>query len=278
MTPKGCRCNLAVATRQPWFSGTPPPVSWSASALSAWKYEKVIVSRQHLRTALKKERGHRPLNPSSQTAAKELKVWNQIRRTEEEPMEIGTMEHALLQDHCIQTEGTVSTAAARTTQSARFADHSEQDAQHRWNGSCHRCHGLRRVGCTSSMRAAPERSLGAVSVASAPCKGFSQRDLPSTRYANNPSAHMMRQGTTLKTMDARPSATNQCHRNTTPATVRTVSTTTHPLRLNITLRTLSMTSRHRHEYFGGAAIRGDLIDCDRLGSGPRHAGQVSRHT
>ena len=49
----------------------------------------------------------------------------------------------------------------------------------------------------------PERSLGAVSMASAPYKSFSQRDLPSTRYA-----HMMRQGTTLKTMDARPSATN----------------------------------------------------------------------
>src|SRR5438132_8686764 len=49
-------------------------------------------------------------------------------------------------------------------------------------------------------------------------------------------------------------------------------------RLNITFRTLSMTSRHRHEYFRGAAIRGDLIDRDRVGSGARHAGQVSRHT
>jgi len=136
----------------------------------------------------------------------------------------------------------------------------------------------RRVECTSSMRAALERSLGAVSLASAPCKGFSQRDLPSIRDAHNPSAHMMRQGTTLKTMDARPNATNQCHPNTTPATARTVSTTTHPRRLNITLRTLSMTSRHHHEYFRGAAIRGDLMDRDRLGSGPRHAGQVSRHT
>src|SRR6266850_7276145 len=136
----------------------------------------------------------------------------------------------------------------------------------------------RRVECTSSMRAAPERSLGAVSVASAPCKGFSQRDLPSTRYAHNPSTHMMRQGTTLKTMDARLSATNQCHRNTTPATARTVSTTTHPRRLNITLQTLSMPSRHHHEYFRRATIRGDLIDRDRLGTGPRHAGQVSRHT
>jgi len=37
-------------------------------------------------------------------------------------------------------------------------------------------------------------------------------------------------------------------------------------------------SRHRHEYFGGAAVCGDLMDHDRLGSGPRHAGQVSRHT
>jgi hypothetical protein len=37
-------------------------------------------------------------------------------------------------------------------------------------------------------------------------------------------------------------------------------------------------SRHCHEYFRGAAIRGDLIDRDRLGSGPRHARQVRRHT
>jgi len=57
----------------------------------------VIVSRQHLQTALKKERGHRPLNSSSQTASEKLNVWNQIRRIEEELMEMGTMEHALLQ-------------------------------------------------------------------------------------------------------------------------------------------------------------------------------------
>src|SRR5436309_10105281 len=79
-------------------------------------------------------------------------------------------------------------------------------------------------------------------------------------------------------MDARPSATTLGHRNTTPATARTVSATTHPRRLNITLRSLSMPSRHRHEYFREAAIRGDLIDRDRLGTGPRHAGKVSRHT
>src|SRR5207237_3282978 len=116
-------------------------------------------------------------------------------------------------------------------------------------------------------RAEPERSLGAVSMASAPWKGFSERDLSITRYAHNPSAHI--QGTTLKTMDAKPSATNQCHRNTTPITARTVSRMTHPRRLNIALRTLSMTSRHRHEYFRVAAIRRDLMDRDRLGSGPR---------
>jgi hypothetical protein len=68
-TPKGCRRNLAGLRRQPQFRDTPPPVSWSASALSARKYEKVIVSRQHLQTALKKEIGHRPLKPSSQTAS-----------------------------------------------------------------------------------------------------------------------------------------------------------------------------------------------------------------
>jgi hypothetical protein len=33
-----------------------------------------------------------------------LEVWNQIRRTEEEAMEMGTMEHALLPDHGVETE------------------------------------------------------------------------------------------------------------------------------------------------------------------------------
>jgi hypothetical protein len=40
-----------------------------------------------------------------------LEVWDQIRRTEEEAMEMGTMEEALLQNHCVGTEGAVSTAA-----------------------------------------------------------------------------------------------------------------------------------------------------------------------
>ena len=41
----------------------------------------------------------------------ELEVWDQIRRTEEELMERGTMEEALLQDHHVEAEGTVSKAA-----------------------------------------------------------------------------------------------------------------------------------------------------------------------
>ena len=41
----------------------------------------------------------------------ELRVWNQIRRTEEDAMERGTMEDSLLQDHSVEANGTVSTAA-----------------------------------------------------------------------------------------------------------------------------------------------------------------------
>ena len=37
--------------------------------------------------------------------AEELEVWDQIRRTEEEPMEMGTMDNRLLQDHSTGTEG-----------------------------------------------------------------------------------------------------------------------------------------------------------------------------
>lgn len=54
---------------------------------------------------MKKERGHRPLTQTAKRRAKELEMWDQIRRTEEELMEMGTMEHALLQDHGGGTEG-----------------------------------------------------------------------------------------------------------------------------------------------------------------------------
>jgi hypothetical protein len=37
-------------------------------------------------------------------------VWNQIRRTEEDPMEMGTMENTLLPDHGAETEGLVRAA------------------------------------------------------------------------------------------------------------------------------------------------------------------------
>ena len=40
----------------------------------------------------------RPLGLRAERRAKELTVWNQIRRIEKELMEMGTMEHALLQD------------------------------------------------------------------------------------------------------------------------------------------------------------------------------------
>ena len=42
--------------------------------------------------------------------AEELEVWDQIRRTEEEPMEMGTIDNPLLQDHGPGTEGPVSAA------------------------------------------------------------------------------------------------------------------------------------------------------------------------
>ena len=41
--------------------------------------------------------------------AKELDVWNQIRRTEEEPMEMGIKDNTPLHDHGAGTEGRVST-------------------------------------------------------------------------------------------------------------------------------------------------------------------------
>jgi len=54
-----------------------------------------------------KEKGHRPLTQAAERRAKELEVWNQIRRTEEEPMEMGTMEKSLLQVHCGSADGFV---------------------------------------------------------------------------------------------------------------------------------------------------------------------------
>ena len=57
----------------------------------------MIVSRQHLQAALKKERGHRPLTQAAEQRATELEMWDQIRRIEEKLMGRGTMGHALLQ-------------------------------------------------------------------------------------------------------------------------------------------------------------------------------------
>lgn len=54
----------------------------------------------------------------SASAAKQratiLKVLDQIRRTEEELMEIGTMEYALLQDHSISLETPEETSIGQT--------------------------------------------------------------------------------------------------------------------------------------------------------------------
>jgi hypothetical protein len=49
---------------------------------------------------------------SAKRRAKELDVWNQIRRTEEEPMEMGTRGNTLLPDEYAVTKGLVS--AVRT--------------------------------------------------------------------------------------------------------------------------------------------------------------------
>jgi hypothetical protein len=48
-----------------------------------------------------------PLVYPAKRLTKELDVWNQIRRTEEEPMEMGTMDNTLLPDHGAETEGLV---------------------------------------------------------------------------------------------------------------------------------------------------------------------------
>ena len=40
----------------------------------------------------------------------ELELWDQIRRTEENPIEIGKMEYGLLPDHRVWTEEAGSTA------------------------------------------------------------------------------------------------------------------------------------------------------------------------
>ncbi len=50
---------------------------------------------------------YRPLNSRKQSGEKEMEVWNQIRRTEEESMERGTMENALLHEHRVGTERVV---------------------------------------------------------------------------------------------------------------------------------------------------------------------------
>ena len=60
---------------------------------------------------IEEEAWHRPLNASGCTVGKGTEVWNQIRRTEEVPMEMGTIKQALLQERCVGAEGTVSISA-----------------------------------------------------------------------------------------------------------------------------------------------------------------------
>jgi SOS-response transcriptional repressor LexA len=60
---------------------------------------------------LKKKRGIARSTQSAARRAKALEVKNQIRRTEEEPMEMGTIERTLLQEHRVVAEGTVRMAA-----------------------------------------------------------------------------------------------------------------------------------------------------------------------
>jgi hypothetical protein len=66
-----------------------------------------MVSRRHLRATLRKWISRRSAY-SAKRRAKELDVWNQIRRTEEESMEMGTMDNTLLPDEYAVTKGLVS--------------------------------------------------------------------------------------------------------------------------------------------------------------------------
>ena len=60
---------------------------------------------------MKKKRGIVRSTQAAARRAKALETLNQIRRTEEEPMEMGTIEWALLQEPRVGAEGTVSMAA-----------------------------------------------------------------------------------------------------------------------------------------------------------------------
>ena len=66
-----------------------------------------MVSRRHLRATLRKWLSLRSAD-TTKRRAKELDVWNQIRRTEEESMEMGTMDNTLLPDEYAVTKGLVS--------------------------------------------------------------------------------------------------------------------------------------------------------------------------
>lgn len=61
-------------------------------------------------SAMLKQMDQHPLGLRAERRALELEVWDQIRRTEEEPMEMGTIDNPLLQDHGPGTEGPVSAA------------------------------------------------------------------------------------------------------------------------------------------------------------------------
>ena len=61
-------------------------------------------------SAMLNQMDQRPLGLRAERRALELEVWDQIRRTEEEPMEMGTIDNPLLQDHGPGTEGPVSAA------------------------------------------------------------------------------------------------------------------------------------------------------------------------
>jgi hypothetical protein len=58
----------------------------------------------------------RPTQPSGERNT--LEVWDQIRRTEEELMEMGTMDNTLLQDHGTGTKGRIRAVETLSTISA----------------------------------------------------------------------------------------------------------------------------------------------------------------
>ena len=69
-------------------------------------------SRHYLRYV--EANGSTPARPKGRAASTRAGVWDQIRRTEEEPMEMGTRDNTLLPDEYAVTKGLVSAVGTLT--------------------------------------------------------------------------------------------------------------------------------------------------------------------